>query len=282
MMDNAKCGKFISELRKERGLTQGQLAEKIGVTDKAVSKWETGRGFPDVSVLAPLAEALGTTITELVNGERSEAALMQTDVDKAVTAALESAGKTAREYISVFLFIAGAVCMALPLYLVGIGFPWVICGAALVLIGIFLRWDRAFYAAKRMFLRITSTVAAAVSIVLCAAALVCELLPFSAAMRFAAGPDKSYTEYTSYFSLLQIGYGDLLPIITAGCTAAVMILSVIRLFLKDRRRLSRGAVLCAAVGALCSAAIPVLFGAFTVFNIIIAALLAVSAFLSLR
>ena len=116
-MDNAKCGKFISELRKARGLTQGQLAEKIGVTDKAVSKWETGRGFPDVSVLAPLAEALGTTITELVNGERSEAALMQADVDKVVTAALESAGKTAREYISVFLFIAGVVCMALPLYL---------------------------------------------------------------------------------------------------------------------------------------------------------------------
>ena len=58
-MDNIKCGKFIAGLRRAKGLTQGQLAECIGVTDKAVSKWETGRGFPDVSVLSALAETLG-------------------------------------------------------------------------------------------------------------------------------------------------------------------------------------------------------------------------------
>ena len=280
-MDIAKCGKFIAELRRERGLTQSQLAGKIGVTDKAVSKWETGRGFPDVSVLPALSEALGATVTELVNGERSRDALSQEDVDRAVTAALEEAGRSARRYASAAFFILGAVCAVLPLYLVGGGvlLPY---GAALIAAGIILRWDRAYHAVKGALRRVSQRAAAAFAGGFAVAALVCELLPFSAAMRFAAGPNDSYTEYTSYFALLQIGYGNLLPIITAGCTAAVIVLSVIRLFMREKRRLSRAAVICAAAGALCSAAIPVLFGAFTAFNVIIALLLAVSAFLSGR
>lgn len=69
-MDNKKIGLFISELRKEQGLNQRQLAEKLSVTDKAVSKWETGRGVPDVSILQPLANVFGVTVGELLNGER--------------------------------------------------------------------------------------------------------------------------------------------------------------------------------------------------------------------
>lgn len=57
-MNIIKSGNFICEQRKKLGLTQKELAEKIGVTDKAVSKWENGRGFPDVSLLTPLAEVL--------------------------------------------------------------------------------------------------------------------------------------------------------------------------------------------------------------------------------
>lgn len=69
-MDNKKIGKFISELRKEQGLNQKELAEKLSVTDKAVSKWETGRGIPDVSILQPLAGVFGVTVSEILNGER--------------------------------------------------------------------------------------------------------------------------------------------------------------------------------------------------------------------
>lgn len=53
-MDNQKLGIFITELRKEKGLTQAQLAQKLNVTDKAVSKWERGVGFPDIKLLEPL------------------------------------------------------------------------------------------------------------------------------------------------------------------------------------------------------------------------------------
>lgn len=68
-MNNAKIGQFISEKRKALGLTQQELAEKLQITNKAVSKWETGDGMPDVQLLSPLANALGTTVDEILNGE---------------------------------------------------------------------------------------------------------------------------------------------------------------------------------------------------------------------
>lgn len=69
-MDNVKIGAFIAEQRKKNNLTQKQLAELINVTDKAISRWETGKGMPEVSMLQPLACALGISVTELLKGER--------------------------------------------------------------------------------------------------------------------------------------------------------------------------------------------------------------------
>ncbi len=69
-MNNKKTGAFIAELRRELSLSQKQLAEKLNVTDKAVSKWETGRSAPDISLLMPLSEILGVTVTEILEGER--------------------------------------------------------------------------------------------------------------------------------------------------------------------------------------------------------------------
>ena len=60
----------IKTLREQKGMTQAELAEMIGVTDKAVSKWETAKGLPDISLLAPLAAALGASLPELINGSR--------------------------------------------------------------------------------------------------------------------------------------------------------------------------------------------------------------------
>ena len=69
-MDNNRTGRFIAERRKELGYNQKDLAEKLNITDKAVSKWETGRSAPDVSMLIPLAEELGVSVTEILNGEK--------------------------------------------------------------------------------------------------------------------------------------------------------------------------------------------------------------------
>ena len=60
----------IKTLREQKGMTQAELAEMIGVTDKAVSKWETAKGLPDISLLEPLAAALGASLPELINGSR--------------------------------------------------------------------------------------------------------------------------------------------------------------------------------------------------------------------
>lgn len=68
---NEKMGRFISELRKAQNMTQKSLAEKLEVTDKAVSKWERGISCPDVSLLIPLSKVLGVTASELLNGEKT-------------------------------------------------------------------------------------------------------------------------------------------------------------------------------------------------------------------
>lgn len=69
-METYITGPAIKRLREERGLTQSELGERIGVGDKAVSKWETGRGLPDISLIQPLAETLGVSVIELMNGDR--------------------------------------------------------------------------------------------------------------------------------------------------------------------------------------------------------------------
>lgn len=69
-MNQEKIGKFILQIRKEKNMTQQELADSIGVSDKAVSKWENGRGMPDLSLIKPLCNILGITINELLSGEK--------------------------------------------------------------------------------------------------------------------------------------------------------------------------------------------------------------------
>ena len=69
MMNTYVTGATIKQLRESRKLTQAELADRIGVSSKTVSKWETAKGLPDISLLQPLAEALGISVIELMNGE---------------------------------------------------------------------------------------------------------------------------------------------------------------------------------------------------------------------
>ena len=69
-MNSYVTGTTIKQLREARGLTQAELAEQIGVSSKTVSKWETAKGLPDISLLQPLAQALGISVIELMNGEQ--------------------------------------------------------------------------------------------------------------------------------------------------------------------------------------------------------------------
>ena len=71
-MDTEKFGKFIAACRMDNHMTQKELAQKLQVTDKAVSRWERGKGFPDISFLVPLSEALNISVPELMKSERDD------------------------------------------------------------------------------------------------------------------------------------------------------------------------------------------------------------------
>ena len=122
-MEKEKIGKYIRKKRIEKGMTQQQLAEKIQVTEKAVSRWETGRGVPDISLLEPLAEELHVSVTELLNGEErvQEEAVHDTkahmaDID--ITNVIEYVQENRKEkYNTGFKIGIGCLVVSLVLFL---------------------------------------------------------------------------------------------------------------------------------------------------------------------
>ncbi len=94
-MDNEKIGNFIATLRKNKELTQKELALKLSVTDKAVSKWERGLSFPDITLLNSLAEVLDVDVSEILNGEFGKD--KDIDIQKAIDEAIENIYKTRKE-----------------------------------------------------------------------------------------------------------------------------------------------------------------------------------------
>ena len=114
-IDKEKFGQFIAQLRKEKGLTQKDLAEKLFVSDKAVSKWETGMHLPDITVLTPLADILGVSVTELLQGKRLESETVEKDaVDELLRQALamnekEQANRLRNRKGAIAAFIASVI-----------------------------------------------------------------------------------------------------------------------------------------------------------------------------
>lgn len=90
-MDAQKFGTFIAQCRKEKHMTQTELAKKLMITDKAVSRWERGKGFPDISLLLPLASALDLSLTELMCSEKKSGAAPYPQNDAALAVLMENA-----------------------------------------------------------------------------------------------------------------------------------------------------------------------------------------------
>ena len=90
-MDAQKFGTFIAQCRKEKSMTQSELAAKIMVTDKAVSRWERGKGFPDINLLLPLAEALEVSVLELMHSERQKEKVQLFQDDTIIVHLMENA-----------------------------------------------------------------------------------------------------------------------------------------------------------------------------------------------
>ena len=105
-IDPKITGAFILQLRQEQGLTQKQLAEKLGITDKAISRWETGKGYPDIEMLVSIGEMFSVSVNELLCGERIETPTAIASAEKAVAGAyIDNTVKTHR--VSVLASVMG-------------------------------------------------------------------------------------------------------------------------------------------------------------------------------
>lgn len=111
-MDTQKIGAFIAENRKAKGMTQAQLAEKLGVTNKTVSRWETGKYMPDLSLLKPLSEELEISLNELLSGERIETEHLEETAEANILNAIDYSKtklRNSRRRTSLFLIILGII-----------------------------------------------------------------------------------------------------------------------------------------------------------------------------
>ena len=117
-IDKNKMGNFIKMLRNEKGLTQKELAKDIFVSDKAISKWETGQSIPDVQILIPLSEKLGVTVTELLNGERiaEKSEKEERAVKKIINMVDENSKKKTTKYR--YLFVLSTVISLSEMFLI--------------------------------------------------------------------------------------------------------------------------------------------------------------------
>lgn len=248
-MDIIKSGNFIREERTKCGLTQKELADKIGVTDKAVSKWETGRGFPDVSLLKPLSQALNISVTELIEGEK----IKENPLDTSDKIIIETYNQKALflKTASVILIIIGVSLLFLPLFWTGFGIIITVSpciGILLITAGIVIRSKKTIMNVEKLKLGFLCRPLAMLSIIL---AIVLEAQPDSFIMAFAAPPDSGIEAFyvnCSYFSLLPMGYGNWLPILTAAmsCVSALLlaILIILNICKKTPKKLTNALFVC--------------------------------------
>lgn len=104
-MTKENLGKFISENRKALGMTQEELAQKLFVTNKAVSKWEKGQSFPDIALFEPLAEAIGVSVSELFAGEKEEKDVSVKAVLELSKSVVKKEKKKLKTAVSVLVFV---------------------------------------------------------------------------------------------------------------------------------------------------------------------------------
>jgi len=116
-MDQEKIGKFIALLRKEQNMTQVELAEKLGITDRAISKWENGRGLPDLSLIKPLCEALDISVNELLSGERLDKKEYQDKVEENILKTIDYSNfkiKKTKNKFKIVLIVILVIILAFP------------------------------------------------------------------------------------------------------------------------------------------------------------------------
>lgn len=117
-MDLDKTGQFISSIRKQKNMTQKELADKIGVTDKAVSRWETGRGLPDSSSWQALGDVLEVSVNELLKGERIEPVAFIKEADKTLINSIKFTKKQAKTKMTLLCALTTLLALFLAIMII--------------------------------------------------------------------------------------------------------------------------------------------------------------------
>lgn len=118
MMDQIKIGKFISAMRKERGITQRQLADKLLISDKTVSKWECGKGMPEVSLMLPLCEELHINLNELFSGEKIADADYQKKAEENMMNLVKEKEESKKKIILSLIVVLATMMAGFPLIMI--------------------------------------------------------------------------------------------------------------------------------------------------------------------
>ncbi len=116
-MDQIKIGKFIADERKRKGYTQKQLSEKLEISDKTISKWERGNGFPEVSLLLPLCNELEISVNELLSGERLSEEEYQKKAEENMTDLVREAQESRKKILLAIMVAMLTLVAAMTLFL---------------------------------------------------------------------------------------------------------------------------------------------------------------------
>lgn len=142
-MDEKKIGAFISECRKEKGLTQASLAEALGVTDKSVGNWENGRNMPDLSLFKPLCDILDISINELLSGEKIDKEKYEEKFEENIINTIDYSSRkinNSRKVIAIIIIVLGVLISITAMSIIASESSWgsvySILGAIISLIGV--------------------------------------------------------------------------------------------------------------------------------------------------
>lgn len=276
-MDTNATGRFIAELRKQKGYTQKDLAEKLMVTDKAISRWETGKGLPDVSLLKPLSDILGVSVGELLSGRIIKEAQMKEQTDKIILDSLRYSAWIFAKMVNLVFILIGIVLLLSPLFLAVKKYYWAV-GIVFIGIAVF----RIYNEKRGKAMKLTDKALYAVNIIFQIAALILELLPFGAVLVFATSPTEIVTHTYSYFNLNLVGYANFTPLLTGILSISVVILGIIALCRYDRAKKCKSAVfICSVIAAVLLLVPLLLFGSvsMTTISYIITAMMVASIYL---
>ena len=120
-MNQEQIGNFIAQLRKEKKMTQIDLASKLGITDRAISKWENGRGMPDLSLLMPLCEILDVSINELLSGARLDNKNYQEKLEENIINAIDYSDKKIKKTKKIFKIILSIILIFIVAFIIMYG-----------------------------------------------------------------------------------------------------------------------------------------------------------------